>query len=267
MRVLLRTIAVLVVLALVPPAARAADKLGIVLMHGLQGQPKGYIKGLATTLGEAGYLVATPEMCWSKTRLLDRPLPDCLKEVDAAVASLRQQGATGVVVAGHSMGGVAAIAYGATHDGLTGIIGLAPAGDPQVILNLTGGRRAENAQEIGASIAKAQALVAQGKGDTTASFVEVNQGRTFTVDITAATYLSFLGPDSLANLGTTIGGLKAPILWVAGNADPTQRGQGTFDKAPANPMNRYVSIDADHAGTPDASRGPVLAWLKDLARH
>jgi len=247
--------------------AVAADKVGIVLMHGLQGNPTHAINGLAATLSGAGYLVETPEMCWSRSRVFDRTLPDCLKEVDAAAAKLKQRGATAIVVAGQSLGGAAAIAYGATRDGLLGVIGLAPAGDPQAIL-MPIGKNAETAQEIAASIAKAQAMVAAGKGDSNASFVDINQGRTFSVSTTATIYLSFLGPDSLANLAPTTAKLRVPLLWVAGTRDPTQHGpHHAFDKAPANPLNRYVSVDSDHMGTPDASRDAVLAWLKDLAAH
>ncbi|HEY1721376.1 MAG TPA: alpha/beta hydrolase [Magnetospirillaceae bacterium] len=249
--------------------ASAADKIGIVLMHGLQGSPLKVINGLASTLRDAGYLVETPEMCWSRARVFDRTLPDCLKDVDAAVAKLKQQGATAIVVGGESLGGDSSIAYGAMRDDVKGIIGLAPAGDPQLLLSGSKGKKAENAEEVSASIAKAQDLVAKGKGDENGFFVDINQGRTFSVSTSANIYLSFLGPDSLARMRTTVPKLKAPILWVAGTADPSQASGRSyaFDKAPANPLNRYVNVDADHLGTPDAARETVLAWLKELAAH
>ena len=44
---------------------------------------------------------------------------------DVAVADLRRRGARSIVVAGHSLGGTAAVAYGANHDDLAGVIGFA----------------------------------------------------------------------------------------------------------------------------------------------
>ena len=62
--------------------------------------------------------------------------------------------------------------------------------------------------------------------------------------------------------------LKTPLLWVAGTSDPSQKDgpDFAFAKAPPNDFNRYVKVAADHLGTPDASREPVLAWLKDLQK-
>ena len=34
--------------------------------------------------------------------------------------------------------------------------------------------------------------------------------------------------------------------------------------APTNPLNCYVTVDADHLGTPTAARDAVLAWLREL---
>ena len=83
------------------------------------------------------------------------------------IATLKAQGATAIVVGGQSLGGNAALAYGATHAGLRGIIGLAPADDPQ---------RKANRPEIAAAVARARTLMAAGKGDQRDSFADVNTG-------------------------------------------------------------------------------------------
>src|SRR5262245_51241910 len=69
-----------------------AQTIGIVLMHGKTGSPNTVIDRLATTLQGAGYLVETPEMCWSVRRIYDRPFLDCLTEIDSAVARLKGRG-------------------------------------------------------------------------------------------------------------------------------------------------------------------------------
>jgi pimeloyl-ACP methyl ester carboxylesterase len=246
----------LLLLALALPA-RAAETIGIVLMHGKGGSPERLVVTLAAALERAGYLVERPEMCWSQHRLYDKPYLDCLAEIDAAVAALKRRGASAIVIAGHSLGGNAAIGYGARHDGLKGIIVIAPAHFPE---------RAVNRPEIRDSLARAQSLIAAAQGDERQTFVDVNVGAPISVRASAKTYVSFFGADSPAVIPVNTAKLTAPLLWLAGNGDPTQLGPDyAFAKAPANPLNRYVVLQSGHLNAPDAAVEPVLAWLKELA--
>ena len=70
-------LAILLSVAVAAPAG-AAEKIGIVLMHGKLGASLGSVHGrqqiggqLIAALEGAGYLVATPEMCWSRRRGFD----------------------------------------------------------------------------------------------------------------------------------------------------------------------------------------------------
>src|SRR5215471_18747675 len=123
----------LLVLAVLPglgtPAC--AQTIGIVLMHGKTGSPNTVIDQIAMVLQGAGYLVDTPEMCWSRRRIYDRPFLDCLTEIDSAIGRLKGRGAGRIVVAGMSQGGDAALVYGAQRSGLAGIVALAPAAAPE----------------------------------------------------------------------------------------------------------------------------------------
>jgi pimeloyl-ACP methyl ester carboxylesterase len=233
-----------------------AETTGIVLMHGFGAGPNKDIAGLGDTLTKAGYLVERPEMCWSLKRAYDRAYNDCLADVDNAIAKLKSNGAASIVVAGFSMGGVAALAYGATHDGLKGIIALAPAHFPDYF---------SKHPEVAESIVKAQAMIKSGHGDDKAPFTEFGTGW-MTLKVTPRVYLSFDGPDSPGLGPANAAHLRAPLLWVAGTSDPSQKDgpDFAFAKAPANPLNKYVKVSADHLGTPDASREAVLTWLKDL---
>jgi dienelactone hydrolase len=98
---------------------------------GWGGSPYTVIDTLAAALCDAGYLVETPEMCWSYRRIYDRSLLDCLTEIDAAAARERSRGAGRIVIAGMSQGGDAALVYGARRTDLAGIIALAPAASPE----------------------------------------------------------------------------------------------------------------------------------------
>src|SRR5260370_8269098 len=77
----------------------SAQTIGVVLMHGNTDSPDGTIALLAASLEGAGYLVERPEMCWSHRRRRDRPLLDCLAELEAPIARLSGRGARAIVVA------------------------------------------------------------------------------------------------------------------------------------------------------------------------
>jgi hypothetical protein len=62
--------------------------------------------------------------------------------------------------------------------------------------------------------------------------------------------------------------LKAPLLLVAGSADPLQRGPDEiFSRAPPHPRNRYVVVEAGHFGTSAASAPLVTQWLTQLRQR
>src|SRR5437868_5776646 len=102
-------IAVVVFLASIAAPAAAQlppPEIGIVVMHGKGGAPTKLVAGLAKWLGNQGYRVANLEMPWSGQRNYDKTVPEAVAEVDAALASLRSQGARKVFVCGHSLGGL-----------------------------------------------------------------------------------------------------------------------------------------------------------------
>lgn len=237
------------------PAA-AQPRVGVVLLHGKQSTPE-RMQRLADVLTGAGYAVDRPEMCWSERRIYDLTYLDCLRDVDAAVARLRAVGAAAVVVAGQSLGGNAALAYGARRDGLLGVIALAPAPAMEFI-----SRR----QDIGESVAKARLLMTQGHGDLRAVFKDVNVGQSFEVTTTSNIYTSFLSPESPGVMPDNAAKQKTPLLVVSGQFDSTQRSVGyVFARAPSNPLNWHVILHTTHRGTPMAARDTILAWLKLIA--
>lgn len=237
------------------PGATAAPPLGIVLLHGKKGSPV-YLGQTKAALRDRGYLVTTPEMCWSERRAYDRDRADCLGEIDAAVAELRQQGAARIVIAGHSLGGAAAIAYGASHDGLAGVIGFA-AGDafwgPPAMLP---------------DIARAQRLVADGKGDAVDEFADIRIVGNAGMRTTAAHFLSFVALPATDLMPANAARLRVPLLLVAGTGDRVtlQYDTRTYDAVAPHPLNRFVSVDADHNGVLYAGKTAVLDWLAGLPR-
>jgi hypothetical protein len=119
--------------------------------------------------------------------------------------------------------------------------------------------------QISESVARAQAMVAERRGDERASFTDLNIRGPFSIETTAVIYLSFFDPAGPANMFDNISRLRTPLLWVAGTADRSQSESDIFfSQAPTNPLNRYIIVTADHLGTPTAAREAVLAWLREL---
>jgi pimeloyl-ACP methyl ester carboxylesterase len=251
-------LAQLIAVALSGPSA-AADSIGIVLLHGKQGMPDSQnLRSLTESLTKAGVLLERPEMCWSRSRIYDRPYSDCLKDIDAAVDRLKSRGASVIVIAGQSLGANAAIAYGVSRKHVAGIIGMASAHDPQQF-----GRR----KSIAESLARARSLVAKGKGNAPAAFADVNTGRDFSVKTTPTIYLSFFSPDGPAALRANTARLRVPLLWIAGKADFTQNNSRSIFGTARNPKNLYQTVGTDHLRTPDASAVVILPWLKRIAQE
>jgi len=235
-----------------------ADGLGVVLMHGKQGFPDNpNISTLAQNIKAAGFLLEEPSMCWARGVIYNAAFLDCLAAVDDAIARLKSRGATRIVVAGMSLGGAGALGYGARHDGLAGIVAIAPAPPPGLA------KRPEIAQ----AIEQAKALVAQGKGDDVQTFTDFNEGD-ISVRATPKIFLSFLAIDGSANVVANAQNLKAPVLWISGTSDPSQLPRAIgFDKVPPNNLNRYVTVNSNHLGTPTAASDAVIAWLKDVVKN
>lgn len=237
----------------------AADKIGIVLMHGKGGRPGAMIDTLAGKLSAAGFEVETPEMPWSRNRIYDRDYEESMTEIDAAVAKLKAKGATRIVIAGQSMGANAAIGYGARRDGLAAVVAIAPGHVP------------ENQffrRKLGKDVAKAKDLVAAGKGEEAVTVGDINQGEYFPRMVRPRIYVSWFDPEGPAVMPGNAAKFKpgAAFLWIVGEQDRIlQRGEGyVFGRIPSHPKNAYVVVPGGHTDTPDTGADKIIAWLKGL---
>ncbi|MCC6946380.1 MAG: alpha/beta fold hydrolase [Bradyrhizobiaceae bacterium] len=250
----------LVWLAAAPAHAQSANLngFGVVLMHGKGGMPGGLIASTAAALQAAGAKVIMPEMPWSRTRMYAATYEDTMLEIDKAVAALKAQGATRIVVGGQSFGANAAIGYAARRDGLAGVVALAPGHVPE---------RAVFSKLTAPGIARAKQLIAEGKGDAAGMFPDVNQAKTSEVRATAKIYLSLFDPNGPAPMPKNAATMKpVPFLWVIGRSDPlfSAGPDYAFNRSPKNPKSKYLEVKAGHENTPDVAKGDVVAWLKSL---
>ncbi len=198
-------------------------------------------------------------MCWSARRIYDKPLQGCLADIDAAVEKLHADGFEAIVVGGHSLGGLVALVYGATHQGLAGVVALAPDGEPGDF---------NGHAKVKASVLEAVKLMQAGKGDDTTEFTDRVLGHDFTVKATPRAFLSFLGPGSYLRPTRLLPRLQAPLFWAAGSKDSSQReAAALFKRAPPNDLNRFLTVNAGHMGTPGAALVPLLDWLDRLSKN
>jgi len=248
-------------LGLVSTPATADGRMGVVLLHGKGGIPQGrMMKPLIEALKDAGFLVSTPEMTWSRGRGYDASYEQSMDEIAAAVAAIRAAGATKVVVAGQSQGANAALGFGAQRGGVDGIAAIAPGHVPEYFVTL---------DEIGRAFASAKALVAAGRGNETSSYPDVGQNDFRTVTTSAANYVSFFDPEGPAVMSRNAASLKPGIalLWIHGDGDRPnmRRGRGYgLDKAPPNAHSRYIVVDGKHGQTPRRGAPQIVEWIKSL---
>jgi pimeloyl-ACP methyl ester carboxylesterase len=254
--------AVAALLLMVSGVAQAQNRpltgFGVVLLHGKGGTPTSMIEGLSETLKREGALVQAPEMPWSHRRIYDATYEQAMAEIDLAVQKLKWAGATRIVIAGHSLGGNAAIGYAARREDLAAVIALAPGHLPEAwALRI----------RTKGSIAKAKRLIAEGRGDERMSFPDLAQGIPFRVTATPSVYLSMFDPEGPAVIPRNAAAIgDTPFLWVVGVGDPIffhGRDYG-FDPGAKNPKSQYLVIPGLHLTTPFQARNAIVDWLKTL---
>ena len=239
-------------------SSAGAGQIGIVLLHGKQDSPPYKIDFLAKRLEDKGYVVATPEMPWSRSRIYGATYEDAMLEIDKAANELRRGGVRKIMVGGLSLGANAALGYGARRDNVAGLIVLAPGHFPEV----------QRSREMFApSVARTKEMIATGKGDKADYFDDLNMGRTFRIRARAKVYLSYFDPEGPAVVPANAAAIRSPIpiLWVVGTKDPITRPRSyAFDKAQYHPKSKYIAVEAGHLETPTAAAEQVILWIETL---
>ncbi len=239
-----------------PPAQSADEKIGVVLMHGKWGGPKGLAR-TAKFLRSEGVLVDLPTMPWSRNRAYAKTYDASMEEIDAAVKRLHAKGAKRVFVGGHSMGANAALGYGARRSDLTGVVLLAPGHTPSM---------PGFTKRVQKSLNKARGLASRGKGKQRSKFGDVNQGKTKKVTTTAEIYLSWfdpVGPAVMPNNARNIPkGL--PVFCADGSKEKFKRCSLVQMSLSASENHLFDRVTASHKGVPYAARESLLKWLRKL---
>lgn len=242
-------------------AQSAPEKMGIVIMHGKGGSPARLVSEQASALEEKGYLVANLEMPWSGRREYDASVEDAEREVEAALGQLRARGAAKLFVAGHSQGGLFALHFGGRHT-VSGIIAIAPGGNANSLVFR---------ENLGDTVQQARKLIAEGKGNEKARFIDFESSRgSFPVLTTPANYLGWFDPDGAMNQMTAEKKInpQIPVLFIAPRGDYPgllKIKQQMFNALPKNPLTRLYEPDASHVAAPSAARDEIVRWTMEVA--
>lgn len=246
--------------------AQDVERIGILMLHGKNpAAPTAPVFAPQKRLFEQeGWLVQLPDMPWSYNRYLDGNWAQAMAEIATHVHSLRSQGATRIVLVGHSMGAPAAMGFAAGGGDVQALVLLAPGHIPKGYDEWPG------LKPVHDSIAQARALVAEGKGDVRERFTDINQGRQLTAVTTAQHYLSYFDPTSDAEMSVTAPKLPAqlPVLTVVGEKDPlfTRLRAYYVDSLPANPHTQYLEVPGGHLDTPRIAHEAVVRWIQSAVQ-
>lgn len=256
------TIALFAASALLGGIAQAQDKIGVLMLHGKNpgsnNDPN--MSRIKPVLESAGMLVLYPDMPWSRTRYLDGNWDKAMAEMATHVKTLRSQGATKIVIAGHSLGVPAGMSFAARGGDVQALVLLAPGHVPARYYTF------QQNTTVRESVDEARKLVADGKGDSRERFTDINQGKQLPVVATAKDYLSYFDPASDADMGVTAPRIPpgTPVLTVVGDEDSISKYAKPYfaDKLPANPKSQYLEVKANHLTTPVVASEAVVQWIK-----
>ena len=247
--------------------AGRGERLGVILLHGKLGDPLERTAGLdalALGLHAAGHVIALPSMPWSDRSWLtiDRGVPASLALIDRLAVQLRAQGARRIVLVGHSLGADVALAYAVSRGDLAGLVMAAPGHTPAALV--------ERDAETRIALARARALVAEGRGDDRFVGPDGLQGARLTLNTRAEVYLSWMDPQGLAEMSVQAPLLPAstPLLMVVSRRDPMLGNAESllYRLAARHPYSRYLPVGADHSTTPRAAQAAIQDWIDGLPR-
>ena len=227
----------------------------MIVMHGKWGGPR-FLDGFARAMAPACEAKSI-EMPWSGRRAYDAGYPVALQEISAQIKVFRAQGYRRVLLAGHSFGANAALAYMAEMGDADGIIAMAPGHSPRYMYD---------SGMVRSSVNEARSALAGGRADEKIKLNDMNQGQRRDFNLPAQILLSYFEPDGWGHMPATAARFKqaVPFLWVIGNTDPLFAAGENFAyaKAPPHPRSSYLVVTAGHRDTPEVATAQILQWVQ-----
>ena len=252
-------------------AGSDTSAIGVVLLHGKQGHtPRDTtLTQVTSAMTSADMRVVTPEMAWSFRRLMDKPWSLAVDEIKQHIQALKEQGAKRVVLAGQSLGSPAVLSYAANNDDFDALVLISPGHTPKFFYEGIP-FAPTRVWTLKSEVDRAKDLSRQGRGDQSVAFQDINVGGTFTVWATPDIFLSYMSPDSDAEMSLTAPKIpsRVPVLWLMGKKDLlVSQGRGyVFDKLPSNPKSKYVEVDGGHFDAGGKNAALIVRWIQEALR-
>ena len=221
-------------------------------------------RSIASALQDTGDLTIVPLMPWSSGgwESIKTTVDQAFDLIDGYAAQLRSQGATRIVVGGHSLGANIALSYAVERGNVAGVVMAGPGHSPGGLM--------QSSEAARRTLEHARELVKAGQGDASLSGPDSNQGNTITLSTTAAAYASWMNPRGKAAMEAQAPRLPAgvPLLMIVGDRDPAYGHARSSWYAPAarNPYSRYITVNADHFATPAVASKQIIDWINGLPR-
>lgn len=238
---------------------KVSKDIVFIAIHGKSGRPDSHHQlNLYHKLTSAGYDVMAIKMPWSSD--WNGTLNDGVEIIDAAVSQLVKKGKK-VVLIGHSLGGSAVLIYAANNP-LKGVVGVVAVAPGHML------HKSNRMQRVSyESVAKARALVLEGKAESDSSFQVLNTGKVSERYMSAKVYLSYFDTQQFPDIEKLLPEIKLPVLWVAGRQDRLTLAydmEMLFEDLPDNRRNKYLEINGDHKGVLANSSLDIISWSESL---
>jgi pimeloyl-ACP methyl ester carboxylesterase len=233
----------------------------VFLMHGTHGQAKWPgLDSIDHNMSQVCKVIRL-DMPWGRIRNYDKSYEEALKELSNKSAEYKKKGYTKIIMAGHSHGANAGMAYQAYIGDADAVIALAPGHNPDKLY------KSKQNLKFNAIVDDAKKNIDSGKPDLKIRFAHPWYGHP--LNVRSDILYSFFNPNGLGNMTKSCKKFKksAPLLYIEGSKDKIKRGSDyAFNFAPKNPLNQYIVVDADHKEVPDVSGKIVLNWLRELTK-
>ena len=234
---------------------------GAVILHG-NGETPQHVADLADALRRENVIVATPELPWSGRRFYDRGAIEAEREIDAAIAHVRVEGARRVYLIGQSLGATYALRY-AGRPGVTGIVAIAPGHAPE---------SAFYARSFAADLRRARDFISRGQPNALLEFLDLQWGNLRNrIRAPAGAFFSYFDPAGPLNLTRNVEQLRsdALMLWILPNDDPAgaQRASEAYGRARVSPGSRIVQFPAAYRVATGGAAHMIVEWMNDTVPY
>lgn len=261
MKRLLGRIAVLL-FGLLALSASGAGRSGAVVMHAHDETPA-QVSELTSALQREGLLVIAPELPWLRGRSYSSNVTDADAQVDAAIVSLRDQGARRVYLVGHGLGASYALRY-ASRPGVNGVVAIAANHAPESALY-----RSSFANDI----KRARDFVSQGKPQTLLEFRDLNWDNLRNrASATAQSFLSYFDPAGPMNMARNAQTVRPGtlVLWIVPQGSSRGAREASIEaykRLPHHAGSRLIELPSSYGDIRSASVPAIVEWMRDSVAH